>query len=89
MIGFAAETHDIITNAQRKCVKKGADFILANDVSPRADGTSTMDADTNKIFLVSRENVEQWPHMTKQQAAEKLTDIIISFFHSSSLTNQN
>ncbi|WP_208540772.1 bifunctional phosphopantothenoylcysteine decarboxylase/phosphopantothenate--cysteine ligase CoaBC [Bartonella capreoli] len=87
VVGFAAETCNIIVNAQKKCVQKGVDFILANDVSLHTDGTSVMGGDTNRICLVSRKTVEQWPCMSKQQVAEKLAKIIVSFFHSLSLTD--
>lgn len=72
---------------KKKCVQKGADFILANDVSFHTDGTSVMGGDTNRICLVSRKTVEQWPCMSKQQVAEKLAKTIVSFFHSLSPTN--
>ncbi|WP_074381175.1 bifunctional phosphopantothenoylcysteine decarboxylase/phosphopantothenate--cysteine ligase CoaBC [Bartonella doshiae] len=87
VIGFAAETCDIITNAQKKCAEKGANFILANDISLHDDGTSVMGADTNQIYLVSKGSIEQWPHMSKQQVAQKLASIIVSFFCSSSVTH--
>ncbi|WP_336278714.1 bifunctional phosphopantothenoylcysteine decarboxylase/phosphopantothenate--cysteine ligase CoaBC [Bartonella sp. CB175] len=82
VVGFAAETCDLIVNAQKKCIEKGANFILANDVSLGVDGTSVMGADTNQICLVSKENIEQWPHMSKQQIAQKLASVIVSFFSS-------
>lgn len=82
VIGFAAETSELILNAQKKCIEKGADFILANDISLQADGTSVMGADTNQVYLVSKENVEEWPQMTKQQVAQKLAKLIVSFFES-------
>ncbi|AGF75192.1 bifunctional phosphopantothenoylcysteine decarboxylase/phosphopantothenate--cysteine ligase CoaBC [Bartonella vinsonii] len=88
VIGFAAETCDMIANAQKKCVEKGVNFILANDISLHADGTSVMGADTNQVCLVSKDNVEQWPHMSKQQVAQKLAKVIISFFESYSPTRQ-
>ncbi|MCZ2157779.1 bifunctional phosphopantothenoylcysteine decarboxylase/phosphopantothenate--cysteine ligase CoaBC [Bartonella sp. 220] len=88
VIGFAAETSDIIANAQKKCIEKGANFILANDVSLHADGTSIMGADTNQVCFVSKDIVEQWPHMSKQQVAQKLAKVIISFFESYNPTRQ-
>ncbi|WP_208437177.1 bifunctional phosphopantothenoylcysteine decarboxylase/phosphopantothenate--cysteine ligase CoaBC [Bartonella taylorii] len=81
VIGFAAETCDIIANAQKKCIEKRADFILANDISLQADGISVMGADTNQVYLVSKENVEQWPHMSKQKVAQRLARVIVSFFN--------
>ncbi|UNF37118.1 bifunctional phosphopantothenoylcysteine decarboxylase/phosphopantothenate--cysteine ligase CoaBC [Bartonella krasnovii] len=80
VIGFAAETCDIIANAQKKCIEKGADFILANDISLQQDGTSVMGADTNQVYLVSKEKVEQWPPMRKQHVAQKLANMIVSLF---------
>ncbi|WP_409361344.1 bifunctional phosphopantothenoylcysteine decarboxylase/phosphopantothenate--cysteine ligase CoaBC [Bartonella heixiaziensis] len=80
VIGFAAESRDLIANAQKKCVEKGADFILANDISLHSDGTSVMGADTNQVCLVSKDKAEQWPHMSKQQVAQKLAKVIVSFF---------
>lgn len=88
VIGFAAETSELILNAQKKCIEKGADFILANDISLQADGTSVMGADTNQVYLVSKENVEEWPQMTKQQVAQKLAKLIVSFFESHIPTHQ-
>ncbi|WP_336287633.1 bifunctional phosphopantothenoylcysteine decarboxylase/phosphopantothenate--cysteine ligase CoaBC [Bartonella sp. CB60] len=90
VIGFAAETCDIIANAQKKRVEKGANFILANDISFHVDGTSVMGADTNQVCLVSKENIEQWPHMSKQQVAQKLAGVIVSFFclHTSAHSNE-
>ncbi|OPB32414.1 bifunctional phosphopantothenoylcysteine decarboxylase/phosphopantothenate--cysteine ligase CoaBC [Bartonella sp. AR 15-3] len=85
VIGFAAETCDIIANAQKKCIQKGANFILANDVSLHADGTNIMGSDTNEIFFVSKDNVEHWPYMSKQKIAEKLASVIVSFFSSLTL----
>ncbi|MBX4335306.1 bifunctional phosphopantothenoylcysteine decarboxylase/phosphopantothenate--cysteine ligase CoaBC [Bartonella raoultii] len=82
VIGFAAESCDIIANAQKKCIKKGANFILANNISLLPDGTSVMGADTNQVYLVSKENVEKWPYMHKEQVAQKLANVIISFFNS-------
>ncbi|EKS42910.1 phosphopantothenoylcysteine decarboxylase/phosphopantothenate-cysteine ligase [Bartonella bacilliformis Peru38] len=87
VIGFAAETCDIVINAKEKCIQKKADFILANDISLHADGTSVMGSDTNTICLISKDNIEQWPRMSKQQVAQKLTDIIISFFDSSAFAD--
>ncbi|EJF85125.1 bifunctional phosphopantothenoylcysteine decarboxylase/phosphopantothenate--cysteine ligase CoaBC [Candidatus Bartonella washoeensis] len=86
VIGFAAETCDVITNAQKKCIEKGADFILANNIS-LPDGTNVMGADTNQVCLVSKESIEQWPHMTKQQIAEKLANIVVSFFSYTAFSN--
>jgi phosphopantothenoylcysteine decarboxylase/phosphopantothenate--cysteine ligase len=69
VIGFAAETSDLIHNAEKKLKAKGADWILANDVSPE---TGVMGGDENTIRLVSRAGVEEWPTLAKDEVAERL-----------------
>ena len=69
VIGFAAETETIITNAQEKLSRKGADWIVANDVSP---GTGIMGGDRTEVHLVSAAGVEDWPAMGKDEMAVKL-----------------
>jgi phosphopantothenoylcysteine decarboxylase / phosphopantothenate---cysteine ligase len=73
VIGFAAETEDVVENARRKRLRKGCDWILANDVSP---GTDTFGGDNNKIHLVERRGVEDWPIMTKREVAARLAERI-------------
>jgi phosphopantothenoylcysteine decarboxylase / phosphopantothenate---cysteine ligase len=73
VIGFAAETEDILDNARRKRAKKGCDWILANDVSPAG---GIFGGDSNRITLVAAEGVEEWPQMTKREAAERLAERI-------------
>jgi phosphopantothenoylcysteine decarboxylase/phosphopantothenate--cysteine ligase len=70
VIGFAAETDDIVANARTKRARKGCDWILANDVSP---GTGTFGGDRNTIHLVDANGVEDWPVMTKREVAVRLT----------------
>jgi len=69
VVGFAAETNDLIANARKKLEKKGADWILANDVSPE---TGVMGGDRNTIRLVSRAGVEDWPTLDKAEVARRL-----------------
>jgi phosphopantothenoylcysteine decarboxylase/phosphopantothenate--cysteine ligase len=69
VVGFAAETNDLIANARKKLEKKGADWILANDVSPE---TGIMGGDRNTIRLVSRAGVEDWPTLDKAEVARRL-----------------
>ncbi|MER0237446.1 bifunctional phosphopantothenoylcysteine decarboxylase/phosphopantothenate--cysteine ligase CoaBC [Fulvimarina sp. MAC8] len=69
VIGFAAETNDLLRNAQTKLTKKGADAILANDVS--ASGGVMGGAD-NTIHLITEAGVEDWPKMTKEDVATRL-----------------
>ena len=69
VIGFAAETNDVLANAKVKLDKKGADFIVANDVSPE---TGIMGGTRNSVKIVSRTGIETWPEMDKDAVAEKL-----------------
>lgn len=73
VIGFAAETEKVIEHAREKRRKKGADWILANDVSP---STGTFGGEANEIHLVSDSGVEDWPRMTKQDVARRLAERI-------------
>ncbi len=69
VIGFAAETEKIVEHAQRKLQSKNADWIVANDVSP---GTGVMGGDTNSVHIVSKEGVESWPKLSKEDVARRL-----------------
>jgi len=69
VIGFAAETNDVLANAKVKLDKKGADFIVANDVSPE---TGIMGGTRNSVKIVSRTGIETWTEMDKDAVAEKL-----------------
>jgi phosphopantothenoylcysteine decarboxylase/phosphopantothenate--cysteine ligase len=73
VIGFAAETADLVKNAKAKLKAKGADWILANDVS---EGSGVMGGDDNTVSLVSAAGVEAWPKMTKTDVAAKLVERI-------------
>ena len=78
VIGFAAETENVIANAQAKCKNKNTDWILANDVSPN---TGTFGGNANTIHLVGHTDaVESWPTMTKDQVAERLVSRISDHF---------
>jgi phosphopantothenoylcysteine decarboxylase/phosphopantothenate--cysteine ligase len=69
VIGFAAETDDIVENAHAKRARKRCDWILANDVSP---SSGTFGGDRNTIHLVDADGVEDWPVMTKSEVAARL-----------------
>jgi phosphopantothenoylcysteine decarboxylase/phosphopantothenate--cysteine ligase len=69
VIGFAAETDNVIANAQAKLAKKGCDWILANDVSP---STGIMGGDVNTIHLITASGVESWPPQSKDDVARAL-----------------
>jgi phosphopantothenoylcysteine decarboxylase/phosphopantothenate--cysteine ligase len=77
VIGFAAETENVVANAKAKRQRKGCDWILANDVSP---GTGTFGGDRNTIHLVDAAGVEDWPVMTKQEVAARLVERIAAYF---------
>jgi phosphopantothenoylcysteine decarboxylase / phosphopantothenate---cysteine ligase len=69
VIGFAAETENIAANAKAKLVKKGCDWILANDVSPQS---GVMGGDRNMITLVQASGMEAWPPQSKEEVASRL-----------------
>ncbi len=73
VIGFAAETDDVVANATTKRRRKGCDWIVANDV---AEGTGTFGGDINAVHLVSDAGVEDWPAMSKREVAERLASRI-------------
>ena len=69
VVGFAAETENVIAHAQAKRAKKGCDWIVANDVSP---ATGTFGGNANKVHLIVGDTVEDWPIMTKAEVAERI-----------------
>jgi phosphopantothenoylcysteine decarboxylase/phosphopantothenate--cysteine ligase len=69
VIGFAAETENVVAYAQTKRKSKGCDWIVANDVSPE---TGIMGGDRNAVHLVTADGVEDWPEMDKAAVAEAL-----------------
>ncbi|MEQ9199015.1 MAG: bifunctional phosphopantothenoylcysteine decarboxylase/phosphopantothenate--cysteine ligase CoaBC [Rhodospirillales bacterium] len=73
VIGFAAETENVIDNATAKRARKGCDWILANDVSP---ATGTFGGDRNSIHLVTADGVESWPALAKTDVADRLASRI-------------
>ena len=74
VIGFAAETSDVEANARAKLDRKGADMIVANDVSPE---TGIMGGKRNTVALISRDGVERWPDMSKEEVAVRLVALIV------------
>jgi phosphopantothenoylcysteine decarboxylase/phosphopantothenate--cysteine ligase len=69
VVGFAAETNEVLANATAKRLRKGCDWIVANDVSPE---TGIMGGSENAVTLISDEGVEDWPRMTKTEVATRL-----------------
>ena len=73
VIGFAAETNDVIVNGTAKLSRKGADLIIANDVSP---ASGVMGGTRNTVHVISADGVETWPTMDKDAVAEGLVRLI-------------
>jgi phosphopantothenoylcysteine decarboxylase/phosphopantothenate--cysteine ligase len=73
VIGFAAETGDVIARAKPKLLAKGCDWIVANDVAP---GTQTFGGNDNTVHLITAGEVESWPRMSKQAVADQLVSRI-------------
>ena len=71
IIGFAAETDNLMENARKKLLSKRADLIVANDVSSKDAG---FDVDTNRIALVSELETTELPLLSKREAADRIID---------------
>ena len=69
VVGFAAETTDVVAHATAKRARKGCDWIVANDVSP---ATGIMGGAENAVVLISEAGAEEWPRMRKDEVARKL-----------------
>jgi len=69
VVGFAAETDDVIANATAKRTRKGCDWIVANDVSP---GTGIMGGSENAVTLIDEDGAESWPRQSKSDVARRL-----------------
>jgi phosphopantothenoylcysteine decarboxylase/phosphopantothenate--cysteine ligase len=73
LIGFAAETQNVIANAQTKLTKKGCDWIVANDVSGDVMGGAA-----NTVHVVTADGVESWARMAKDEVAERLAQRVVA-----------
>ncbi len=69
VVGFAAETEDVVAHASAKRRRKGCDWIVANDVSP---GTGIMGGAENAVTVISEAGAEEWPRMAKDAVARRL-----------------
>ena len=69
VVGFAAETDDVLANATAKRLRKGADWLVANDVSP---ATGIMGGTENAVTLITADGAEPWPRMSKAETAARL-----------------
>mgnify|MGYP001557564692 FL=1 len=71
LIGFAAETNDVIAHAQAKLARKGCDWIVANDVA-----ADPMGGESNRVHIVSKDGVDSWDRLPKDAVARKLMEKI-------------
>ncbi|KGB54837.1 Phosphopantothenate-cysteine ligase / Phosphopantothenoylcysteine decarboxylase [Sphingopyxis sp. LC81] len=71
LVGFAAETNDVIAHAEAKLARKGCDWIVANDVS-----ADPMGGENNRVHIVSKTGVDSWDRLPKQAVARKLMEKI-------------
>ncbi len=74
IIGFAAETFDVLENAKKKLISKNCDFIIANDVSSKDSG---FDVDYNRVSIVSKEEIIDYPLLSKKEVADKVLDLLL------------
>ena len=72
LIGFAAETENVIANARAKLTKKGCDWIVANDVSGDVMGGAA-----NTVHVVTKDGVESWERMPKDEVADRLAERVV------------
>ena len=75
VIGFAAETNDVVSHAEAKRLRKGCDWIVANDVSGDVMGGAE-----NEVHLVTEDGAEHWPRLAKEAVAARLADRIVAAF---------
>ncbi len=73
VVGFAAETDDVLDNATAKLARKGCDWIVANDVSP---ATGIMGGSENAVTILRRDGADTWPRMSKTLVARRLAEEI-------------
>jgi phosphopantothenoylcysteine decarboxylase/phosphopantothenate--cysteine ligase len=69
VVGFAAETDDVLANAQEKRRRKNADWIVANDVRPES---GIMGGEQNQVHLITATGIEDWPRLDKTEVARRL-----------------
>jgi phosphopantothenoylcysteine decarboxylase / phosphopantothenate---cysteine ligase len=69
LIGFAAETHDVLAHAEAKLTRKGCDWIVANDIA-----TDKMGGEVNRVHIVTTGGVDSWDRLPKEQVAAKLIE---------------
>jgi len=73
VVGFAAETQNVEENGRSKLQRKGADLIVANDVSPQ---TGVMGGMRNQVKIISETAIDAWPDLGKDEVAMRLAELI-------------
>ena len=81
VIGFSAETENLLKNTKKKMEEKGCDWMLGNQIAKN----NAFSSDKNKIFFFEDKKVSEWPKMKKNMVALKLTKKIVSFFKKNKL----
>ncbi|WAM34770.1 bifunctional phosphopantothenoylcysteine decarboxylase/phosphopantothenate--cysteine ligase CoaBC [Caldicellulosiruptor morganii] len=76
IVGFSAETENIVENSQKKLYEKNADLIVANNVLQEGAG---FDVDTNIVTLVSKDKIIELPKLSKKEVASKIFDFIVDY----------
>lgn len=84
VIGFAAETDNLLDNARAKLLKKGCDWVVANLVG---GANPVFGADENQVYLVTPDKVEEWPMANKDEVARKLCDLVSQYFLADQVKN--
>ncbi len=86
VIGFAAETNDVVSFAKKKLKKKGADWIVANDVSHK---TGIMGGEHNRVFIIQNTGIQEWPQMSKIKVAQRLMSLAADFLSAHHTSKQD
>jgi phosphopantothenoylcysteine decarboxylase/phosphopantothenate--cysteine ligase len=73
VVGFAAETQDVLENARKKLAKKSLDAIVVNDVSQNGIG---FDSDRNAVSIITHDEVVEVPETTKWEVAHRVLDVV-------------
>ena len=85
VVGFSAETENLIKNTKNKLNEKGCDWMLGNEITEN----NAFSSDKNKIFFFDDKKVSEWPKMKKNMVALKLTKKIVSFFKKNKLVKDD
>lgn len=76
VVGFAAETENVVDHATQKRARKQCDWIVANDVSP---DSGTFGGDENTVFVIEKDQCAEWPRLSKDDVAKRLAQKIAEF----------